>query len=341
MTYVYSILAKNMDWKEMLKASKMARIELYKDHKTMSFLSKFLNGEIDELKPIYDPKVGYHYPIVEAFFDGALEAETFLNKLYSIGVLKRQLYDKIIYCPKCSSTSISIHYCCPYCKSFDIEKSSLIEHIKCGYIDVEENFRKEDKYVCSKCNEELKKRDVDYIKAGIWCTCRDCNKSFDIPISNHFCRDCHTNFTFEEILFKNVYSYRLSKEVKEEAALGWFLVAPIQSFLVKKGFKVKSPGSVDGKSGINHSFDIVAYNEENMQEVIVIDLATSFDGVVSEEPVIALFAKTFDVSPSRAYLIVIPKLSENGKKIAELYKIQAVEGKNEKEAMEALKERMK
>lgn len=48
----------------MQKTEKAERLELYKDRNTQVFLSKFLNGEIRELEPIYDPKLGYRYPIV-------------------------------------------------------------------------------------------------------------------------------------------------------------------------------------------------------------------------------------------------------------------------------------
>jgi hypothetical protein len=61
---------------------------------------------------------------------------------------------------------------------------------------------------------------------------------------------------------------------------------------------------------------------------------------VSEQPVIALFAKIFDVSPDKAYLIAIPKVSDNGKKMAKLYNIQIVEARNQKEAIKALKEKI-
>lgn len=327
----------------MQKTDKTERTEIYKDRNTQIFLSKFLSGEIDELEPVYDPNRGYRYPIVETIVGDVAKVESFLNKLYEVGILERKLYDKTIYCPKCSSANISIRYCCPYCKSFDIQKSCLIEHVKCGYMDVEENFRKGDKYVCPKCHEDLKKIDVDYRKAGIWCTCKDCSKSFDIPISEHFCRECHENFTFEEISIKDVYSYTLSRDVREENALSWVLVAPIREFLIEEGFKVESPAFLKGKSGANHSFDIVASREEKTRKVMVVDLATSpsTDDIVSEQPVIALFAKIFDVSPDEAYLIAIPRLSENGKKMAELYNIQTIEAKNQKEAIKALKEKMK
>jgi hypothetical protein len=324
----------------MLKTAKAERMELYKDRDTQILLSRFLSGEINEIEPVYDPKLGYRYPTVEAIVGDPSCTEAFLNKLSEAEILERKLFDKTIYCPRCDSANISVRYCCPYCRSFDIQKSSLIEHVKCGYMDVEENFHKGNKLICPKCHEELKKADVDYRRAGIWCTCKDCSKSFDIPLASHFCRDCRQTYTFEDILIKNVYSYTLRKEAKEEAGLGWILIAPIREFLVEEGFEVESPAFLKGKSGANHLFDIVASKGDLPRKVTVIDVATSNESIVSEQPVIALFAKIFDVSPSNAYLIAIPRMGENGKKMAELYNIHVIEAKNQKEAIKNLKEEM-
>jgi len=324
----------------MLKSGKAERVDLYKDRNTQVFLSKFLGGEMNELEPVYDPKVGYEYPIVEAIIGDASSAEDFLNKLHEAGVLKRRLYDKIMYCPKCSSANISARYCCPYCKSFDIQKSSLIEHVKCGYMDVEENFQKTGKLVCPKCHDELKKLDIDYRRAWIWCTCKECHKSFDIPITAHFCRDCHANSNFEDAVIKDVYAYSLKEEVKEEVSLDWVVITPIRDFLHDNGFEVESPAFLKGKSGANHVFDIAAFKGGMARKVTVIDLATSTGVPVPEQPIIALFAKIYDVSPDAAYLIAIPELSDNGKKVAELYNIQIIEARGQKEAVKALEDKL-
>ncbi len=314
-------------------------MELYKQRNTQALLGKFLSGEVDELQPVYDAKLGYRYLTVEAIVGDATNAEIFLKKLSDAGILERKLFDKTVACPKCSSTSVSIHYCCPYCKSFDIRKSSLIEHVKCGYMDVEENFHKAGKLICPKCNDELKKPDFDYRRAGIWCVCKDCGKSFDIPLTGLFCRDCHTNFTFEDAVIKDIYSYSLREEAKQEAGLGWVLVAPIKEFLEEIGLEVEGPAFLKGKSGANHTFDLAARSKDAARKVTVIDLATATEGSVSEQSVIALFAKTFDVSPDKAYLVAIPRLNDNGKRMAELYNIQVIEGKNQSEAIRVLKEK--
>jgi transcription elongation factor Elf1 len=324
----------------MLKTGKLERTELYKDRNVQVFLSKFLSGEIGELKPTFDPKLGYRYAEIEAILGDASKVEDFLNRLYEAKVIERKLYDKILFCPSCGSQNVSTHYCCPYCKSFNIQKGSLIEHVKCGYMDVAENFRRGGKLVCPKCREELKKPEVDYRKAGIWCTCKDCGKSFDIPVTRHFCRECQTDFTFEEVEIRDVYSYTLNEEVKGEITTSWIFVAPIKEFLVESGFEVETPAFLKGKSGANHMFDIAAYQKEIAKKVTVMDVATATEDMVSEQPVIALFAKIYDVAPDSAFLIAIPKLSENAKKMAELYNIKVIEARDSKEVMKTLRDKL-
>ncbi|MBE0512190.1 hypothetical protein IBX38_03975 [Candidatus Bathyarchaeota archaeon] len=317
----------------MSKASKDQRIKLYKDHNVQLLVSKFVSGELSKLNPVYDDKYGYRYPVVDAIVGDPSSTDELLRSLFEAGVLKRELYDKIVYCPSCNTANVSMHYCCPHCKSFDIRKSALIEHIQCGYIDTEEKFRKDDKLVCPRCRKELTKPGVDYHKAGVWCTCNECGKSFDIPVPAHFCRDCHRNFSFEESLYRDVYSYSLTPEAMKEATLGWILITPIREFLESRGFEVESPGFLKGKSGASHMFDITASPTGVERNITVIDLATSTDDIASEQPVIAMFAKIYDVSPERACLIAIPRMSENGKKLAALYKIQLVEAKDQKEVI--------
>ncbi len=325
----------------MPKASKEQRAEVYKDHRVQLLLSKFMSGELSKLEPVYDPKFGYTYPIVEKIVGDAPSVNEFLTQLFEVGVLKRELFDKFVRCIHCGSASISLHYCCPYCKSFKIEKSSLIEHVPCGYIDAEERFKKQDKLVCPRCHRELTKLDVDYVKAGAWCTCSGCGKSFDIPVVSHFCRDCHRDFTFEEALYKDVYSYSLNEDVMHEAALSWTLIAPIKEFLESCGFKVKSPGLLKGRSGTSHMFDVTASRGGKDENITVIDLAASTGDFVSEQAIIAMFAKVYDIAPDRACLVAIPKMSEDGKKLAELYKIKLIEAKDYNEAIKGLKACMK
>ena len=139
---------------------------------------------------------------------------------------------------------------------------------------------------------------------------------------------------------KDVYAYKLNEDVRSEITAGWIFVAPIREFLAENGFEVEAPAFIKGKSGANHMFDIAAYKGGKTEKVTVMDVAISTENAVMEQPVIALFAKMYDVSPEHAFLVAIPKLSENAKKMAELYNIKVIEAKDAKEVMEALKEKL-
>jgi len=320
----------------MARSLSAERSEVYRDHRAQLILGKLLSGEIERLDPVFDPKYGYTYPLVEAVVGDPATADAFLSRLHEIGILKKEVFDKVISCQLCGSSSVSVRYCCPYCKSFNVKKSSLVEHIQCGYIDIEDRFRQNAKLVCPRCHNELTKLDVNYRKAGVWCACGDCGKNFDIPVTSHFCRECKNVFTFEDAVYRDVYSYTLNQDVMKEAGVGYILVAPLREFFQSRGFTVESPGFLKGKSGASHMFDIAASRGDITRFVVVIDLATSAEEVVSEQAIIAMFAKVYDVAPDKACLIAIPKMNENGRKLAALYKIELIEAKNQKEALKAL-----
>ncbi len=311
----------------------------HQDADAQALLSQFLSGAIKTLEPTYDPKTGYRYPAVEAIVGDSSKVVPLLNKLTKDKLLDAKLFDAVIYCPNCSSSSVTFRYCCPFCKSPNIKKSSLIEHVRCGYMDLEENFHQDSKLLCPKCHDELKRLDVDYRKAGVWCACKDCGKSFDIPVAEHFCRNCHTISNFEQSTIKNVYTYSLSAQAREKMSSNILLISPISELLAKQGFKVDSPAYLVGKSGAKHSFNL-AGTKTGSGKVVVVDLATASEGAVSEQPVIALFAKIFDVSPQQAFLVAVPKLGENARKMAELYNIQAIDATNQEEAVAALQRKL-
>jgi hypothetical protein len=297
-----------------------------------------MNTDLNVIYPIFDVKYGYRYPVVEEIVGGPPSDEEFLATLFKAGVLKRELYDKVIYCPNCGSPNVSTRYCCPHCKSFDVERSSLMEHLRCGYIDTEDKFKTGKKLVCPRCHVELTKKDIDYVQAGVWCTCNECGKSFDVPVPYHFCRECRRSFPFEKTVIRNAYSYTLNHDAIKEASLDWTIIAPIREFLEERGFKVENPGFLEGKSGVKHMFDIVARGKGTARHIIIIQLATSLtDEPVSEQSMIEMFAKVYDSASDKAFLIAIPKINETGKRLANLYKIGLIEAKDGDEALTALK----
>lgn len=321
-----------------MTANLETKTKLLQDSRIQQFLSKLIQEDSVILRPVFDLQYGYRYPLVEEIIGERSQVDQFLNELVEAGVLKKEFYDKVLACQHCGSANVSIRYSCPYCASFNIKKSSLIEHVPCGYVDVEERFKKDSELECPRCGKKLNKQDPNYRKAGVWCSCNDCAKNFDIPVPSHHCRNCRRNFTFEDALYKDVYSYRLSENAIKEA-LGLNLVTATTQFLETNGFKIESPGRIQGKSGMLQAFDIIAHHGDADQNLIVIDLATSADDAVPEHHIAAMFAKVYDLSssPCQPVLIVVPRLDEDGKRLANVYNIKVIEAKGREETLTALK----
>ncbi|MEM3737639.1 MAG: hypothetical protein QXJ75_06120 [Candidatus Bathyarchaeia archaeon] len=280
-----------------------------------------MNGE---LEPLLDAERGCRYPEVEKILGNSEEAAAFLERLAAEGVLERKLTSKSLGCPHCHSPNIAILTFCPYCRSYNIEKSLLLEHLKCGYIGTDSQFRREDKLICPKCNALLAEGGKDYRKIGAWFECHECRKRFSEPSTHERCRGCGATFQINDADLVSCYSYTLGKEATLRTQR-LKTILPISAFLKSAGYSVENSGRIQGKSGVSHQFDLVATKGD---EKLLVDVACS-EVEVDIQPVITMFAKTYDIAPpSRAILVAMPSLSNAAKQLANLYQIAFVEGKD-------------
>ncbi|MBS7644209.1 hypothetical protein KEJ26_06525 [Candidatus Bathyarchaeota archaeon] len=309
----------------------------YQENRVHKLLDGLISDGLLELKPTFDPTYGFRYNYVEKILqETPLDIVKFLETLSQVGILKKKLYDKIIRCPSCRSPNVAIRYLCPHCNSFNIIKKALLEHTQCGGIDTEEHFAAQGKLICPICHMEL--REGEYRRIGTWFECTDCKGRFDEPSITQFCRNCLNQFTVRDAVLEDIYSYTLTEEAEREAKRSIFMLAPLRNFLIESGYTVEAPGSVIGRSGTAHQFSMVASKPQDVASKgsVVIDVVTS-DTIADERPVIAMFAKTIDISISQPILIISPEIKDRGKQLAVTYKITVIEAKNSAEAIEKLR----
>ena len=137
------------------------------------------------------------------------------------------------------------------------------------------------------------------------------------------CRRCGFTSTIDETSLRPVYSYTVHPDALEDASSN-FLVKPLLEFLSARGFTTLRPGTMAGRSDIQHVFDVVAYPEGREDRSLVIDLAISLQPH-GEAPVIAMFAKSFDCNPFMSLLVALPLLTESAKLLAKQYGIECLE----------------
>ena len=314
------------------------RKEAYLERPSQNILRSLLkNGNNAEIIPIYDPKLGYIYRTVEEAFEEEIsrqEVLDLLDRLTHLGILEKKFFDTVSTCPSCESTAMTLHYYCPKCKSHNLVKTNLTEHIPCGSIIEKE------KYVngkCPRCDEPL--RDNQYRNMGRWYICRDCNEKFEHPRLEIICRKCDCKFTIEESKVLEIPKFALNTMRKNEISQNVTSFQLITNLLKELDFQVDIPGIAIGqKSGIKHHFTIIAKKEIKGEEIILaLDHAVN-EGEVPSSPLINYIYKTSEVKVDIQIFIAIHKLSEKAKKIVQGHQILLIEGSPEsQEAIEKIK----
>lgn len=278
---------------------------------------------VDQGSYLIVPEVGekgISYPTLEKVLSNRAEEERkeFLERLTSARILDSKLLDKVIVCPSCNSPAVYSKYNCPRCSSFNVGKAMIIEHVKCGYVNSSELFKKGAGLICPNCKSPV--GDADYRKIGTSFLCNTCGSRFENPRISHMCNSCSDVFTFKEAKYEPVYQFQLTDEAKRSIAKGTLPLASLVTFLRQKGFEVDLKKDLTGKSGASHNFDLVAKREhpENDRELIV----GNFTFEPKEEDIIGLFAKKYDIDPTITLLLALTSPSKEEEAVAKAYGVK-------------------
>jgi len=292
-----------------------------------------------ELTPTADSENGVRYLEAERITGDEPRAVTkWLEDLAVKGVLDRRFVSKLILCPKCGSMDVPVNYCCPHCRSVEIDKKALFEHLACGIIDKEDNFKKNGQLACPRCGRSLGQLGITHKAVGTWFLCRTCLKPFDRPLSFHVCGKCKQFFVIEDAVLIDAFAYKLSKEAESQLKSGGIFLKPIKEVLEHMGYDVAIGGRLHGASGADHRFDLIGIRSDgSRKETVAVDVVSS-DGLVGDSAVTTMFAKRYDANPDKSVLVAIPGINESGKKLAAMYRISIVEATSGLEAVEKLKQ---
>jgi ssDNA-binding Zn-finger/Zn-ribbon topoisomerase 1 len=324
---------KSMDMDDKIE---LQRREAYVEPQTRDLLRILLQiGDGAEIIPIYSPGVGYVYKVTDKITN---ETSTLsldlLENLTSLDILKKSFFDSVSVCPNCQSTIITLHNRCPKCKSHNVEKTNLTEHVPCGYID------QRDKYIndrCPKCGQQLV--EGQYRNMGRWFVCGDCTERFENPESDLICRCCNKNFSYKEAQMMEVPKFSLNTVRKREIRQNVASLESIRDILAELDFSTSMPGLAIGqKSQMEHHFSLIGKKKIDDQEIILaLDHAIS-EIEVQASPLILYIYKTSEVKVDIPVFVAIPSMNETARKIAEGHEILLVEGSGEEETLRAFKE---
>ena len=313
------------------------RREIYVEPNTREVLRKLIkNRKEGEITPSYHPALGFIYEL-KGTKKGDEEhryTKAFLENLVRLDILQKSFYDSISTCPKCRSTASTLHPSCTKCKSHNIAKTSLTEHIPCGYIDQREKYAKE---LCPKCGKIL--IEGEYRNMGRWYICNECGEKFEHPQFNLICRECDNSFSIEEANVQEVPKFILNPKREKEIRQNVASLESISKLFTDLGFKVEMPGSMIGqKTEMEYHFSMLARKQKESDKLII-----SVDHEVAEEeihaqPIQLYIYKLSEIKVSVPIFMAMPKLSEAARKIAKGHDILIIEGTPQAQDMAQIKD---
>ncbi|HYZ60081.1 MAG TPA: hypothetical protein VE544_10540, partial [Nitrososphaeraceae archaeon] len=184
-----------------------------------------------------------------------------------------------------------IHLVCQNCHASDFIKGKVIEHNKCGNVDLEESYishSKEDKLICQKCNKELRLIGVDYFRLESAFKCRHCSVVFSSPQQEYDCTECNlSGVKLQELGWQHIHKYALVHTRVPEIKRNVITLDDIEQFLRKEGFKVNPDFRIESKQETIGPFDIVAQKGDNLAVIVSLgaDVEDSFSKLVQMDNV--------------------------------------------------------
>ncbi|MBL7208565.1 MAG: hypothetical protein ISS52_00560 [Dehalococcoidia bacterium] len=292
-----------------------------------------LAGNIEEIKPTLDlgTELGFTFPQVENLLGVTTgESITILESLASEDALEKQFYDRILFCPYCSSPNLRPSLRCPKCGSANIAKGRVLEHFSCSNVGLEDEYVAAGKYVCPKCNKELRFLGTDYLSLGVNYKCHNCGELSSEAALEWQCLKCMLFFAEGEAKETILYSYRVDAEKRPWLGFELGPKARFIEFLRGQGYEVTEKGKVGSrnKSGTEHVLDILARRDDGfITYTLGIGIVVDSQGQeIGLEEVFTFDDKAYDLGIHDKVLLVVPRLNREARQFAERQQIKVFEG---------------
>jgi len=275
------------------------------------------------------PEVGrdglLHYLVAEEVMSDQKATEVWIDEMLKDGILKKTATKDLVTCPTHLRADPLIQLECLKCKARKMRKTTLVEHLYCGYIDADSKFDKGGFLVCPNCKRPIHKAD-EMRSSGVWYECQNCLTKTSLPKVVFTCREGH-EFGSSDLRLSPAYTYVVEESVVSQLKNTLILAPALVELLSSMGYTVSAPATLQGRSGTSHTLDV--YGRKGTEaggDSADVAIQIAVDAVAVEpSAVISFFAKTYDLRPKLAVLITIPSASEAAKQINAGYGITLVE----------------
>jgi len=298
------------------------------DEPARRLISRLLSGESGDIRPHLDfaSDLGFTFPAAEQVLGSPTDATlSVLEALAERGILKKTFFDRLIRCPQCNSMNLRPTTHCPKCGSANILRGRVLEHLPCKYVGVEDEFLVSGRYICPKCQMELRSIGVDFQSMGLLRKCVDCSEVFNVPALKWRCLKCSSLSAEDKVKEVNIYSYSLDEARRSRLEFDISPKGRLVEFLKGRGYDVVENARMKGRSGAEHRIDMLATRDDGIVThhiAIGIEVAAEKIGL---EKIFSFDDKTYDIGIHDKIMIVIPDLEREAETFASQQRIKVLE----------------
>src|SRR5580704_4333537 len=224
--------------------SRSGRQRLLTDPKTRELLRRLIM-EGTPPTPLM-PHVGedglIHYIRAEEVLGDTRATEAWIEEMARDGILKKGAYKELVTCPTHLRADPQIQLECNKCKSRKMRKTTLVEHLYCGYIDADSKFDQGGFLICPNCKRPIH-RSEELRSSGGWFECQNCLTKTSTPKVMFSCRD-GDEFSTTDLKLAVVYTYAVEESVVAQLKNALILAPALVELLSSEGYTVSSPATL-------------------------------------------------------------------------------------------------
>jgi hypothetical protein len=300
-------------------------------------LLRIKEENITMFEPSFEPGNGFTYSnLKEQRFRDQVKL---LQGLEREGFLTAELFDSVLQCKSCYSIELSMKLSCTVCKSTNLVRGGVIEHLSCGNIDFDDKFRTGESNVleCNKCGKRLRAIGVDYSKPGVFYKCLNCKAMLPEMDRNYICFRCGAGWMEGQLQNLQLMTYNVNLEKIAEYFVGTIFLPTVVAELNKKfGIMAVSPGKIVGLSKVQHTFDLLVLPYGGSTEPLLVGdvLDEKTDGHLDNVRILAFYTKCLDVNFSTKKVIkkilvsTSEELRQDARELAAAYGIIIIQSTN-------------
>ncbi len=312
------------------------------DPNVIKLLDSIVAGNNAEVKPTLDlaSEQGFSYPQMEDLLGmSTYEVMKLLDYLATSDYLEKRCYDKLLFCPHCTSLNLRPILHCLKCDSVNISHGRILEHFSCSNIGMENDYMTDGKYVCPKCDKELRFLGTDYRSLGFKYKCHDCgelNNGFTLKLQ---CLKCMTFFADDETKEIIMYSYRINEERRHWLEFELRPKSMFLEFLKERGYEVFEGikfGDIS-QSADEHMINILARRDDGFITYTVgIGVIIDEQGKeIGLDEVFNFDDQAYDIGLQDKVLFIIPALSSDARQFAQRQQIVVFEDEDLKKFLDS------